>query len=86
MTETDIRAGKASENLSVALTRFADLARLHLDKADRAINVLPKPLRPAFAPRAVLRAQLRALDLDAPFQPPRDVADWRKLVLLTFAR
>jgi phytoene synthase len=86
VTEAEIRAGKASENLSVALTRFADLTSQHLDKADGAINALPKALRPAFAPRAVLRAQLRALDLDAPFQPPRDIADWRKLVLLTFAR
>ena len=86
VTETDIRAGKASENLSVALTRFVDLASQHLDKADGAINALPKSLRPAFAPRAVLRAQLHALDLDAPFQPPREVADWRKLLLLTFAR
>ena len=86
VTETDIRAGKASENLSVALTRFVDLASQHLDKADGAINALPKLLRPAFAPRAVLRAQLHALDLDAPFQPPREVADWRKLLLLTFAR
>jgi phytoene synthase len=86
VNETDIRAGKASENLSVALTRFADLASQHLDKADGAINALARVLRPAFAPRAVLRAQLRTLNFDAPFQPPQDVADWRKLVLLTFAR
>jgi 15-cis-phytoene synthase len=86
VTEADIRAGKASENLSVALTRFADLASQHLDRADAAITALPKDLRPAFAPRAVLRAQLKALDLDARFQPPRDIADWRKLLLLTFAR
>ena len=86
VSETDIRAGKASDNLSVALTRFVDLASQHLDKADGAIKALAKVLRPAFAPRAVLRAQLRTLNLDAPFQPPQDVADWRKLVLLTFAR
>jgi 15-cis-phytoene synthase len=86
VTEADIRAGKQSENLSVALTRFADLAMQHLDKAETAIAALPRTLRPTFAPRAILRSQLKALDFDAPFQPPRDIADWRKLLLLTFAR
>jgi len=86
VTAADIRAGKASENLSVALTRYADLATQHLDKADAAIAALPKALRPALALRVVLRAQLKTLDLDAPFAPARDIADRRKLLLLTFAR
>ena len=86
VTAADIRAGKASENLSVALTRYADLATQHLDRADAAIAALPKALRPALALRVVLRAQLKTLDLDAPFAPARDIADWRKLLLLTFAR
>lgn len=86
VTDAEIRAGKASENLSVALTRFADLATQHLDEGDAAVAGLPKALRSAFALRAVLRAQLKSLDLDAPFAPARDIADWRKLLLLTFAR
>ncbi len=56
-----------SESLSVALTRFADLAADHLRKADTAIAELPRNLRAAFAPIALLGTQLKRLDLDAPF-------------------
>ncbi|RYE07820.1 MAG: squalene/phytoene synthase family protein [Hyphomicrobiales bacterium] len=82
--EADIRTGKASENLSVALTRFADLATGHLDKADAAIAALPRQLRPVFAPVALLRAQLKSLDLDAPFQQAGDLPDWQKIASLTW--
>lgn len=84
VSEDDIRTGKASENLSIALTRFVELAGEHLDKAEAAIAALPRELRAGFAPIAVLRAQLRRLDLDAPFAPQRDVADWQKIALLTW--
>ena len=82
----DIRAGKESENLSVALTRFAELAAEHLGKADAAIAALPRALRPAFAPTALLRAQLQRLDLDAPFAPQRDLPDWQKIAVLGWWR
>lgn len=82
VTGADIRAGKASENLSVALTRFADIAADHLSRADIAIAALPRELRAAFAPTALLSAQLKRLDLDAPFAPQPDLADWQKIALL----
>lgn len=86
VSEADIRAGKTSENLSVALTRFADIAADHLRRADIAIAALPKSLRPVFAPTTLLRAQLGRLDLDAPFAPQPDLPDWRKLAALTWWR
>lgn len=82
VTEADIRAGKGGENLSVALTRFAELAGEHLRKADTAIAALPRELRAGFAPAALLRSQLKRLNLDAPFAPQSDLADWHKIAVL----
>jgi phytoene synthase len=82
VSEMDVRTGKESENLSVALTRFADLAGEHLRKADLAIASLPRDLRSVFAPIALLRAQLERLNLDAPFAPQPDLADWQKIAVL----
>lgn len=82
VSEADIRAGTHSENLSVALTRFADLAADHLRKADTAIAALPRDLRAVFAPAALLRAQLSRLNFDAPFAPQPDLADWQKIAVL----
>jgi phytoene synthase len=80
--EADIRAGTPSENLSIALTRFADIAAEHLQKADAAIAALPRDLRAVFAPTALLRAQLERLNLDAPFEPQPDLPDWQKIAVL----
>ena len=82
VNEADIRAAKESENLSVALTRFADLATDHLRKADTAIAELPRNLRAAFAPIALLSTQLKRLNLDAPFAAQPDLADWQKIAVL----
>ncbi len=80
--ESEILSGQASEPLAVALTRLAELASEHLRKADIAIAALPRNLRPAFAPIAVLKSELRSIDFEAPFQRPRDLPDWRKIVTL----
>ena len=82
VAEADIRAGTQSENLSVALTRFAELALEHLRKADAATAVLPRKVRAVFAPTALLHGQLKRLDLDAPFAPQPDLADWLKIAVL----
>ena len=84
--DADIRAGTPSENLSVALTRFADIATDHLRKADAAIATLPREFRAVFAPTALLRAQLRRLDLDTPFALQPDLADWQKIAVLGWWR
>jgi 15-cis-phytoene synthase len=80
--DADVRAGTESENLSVALTRFTDVASDHLRKADAAIGALPRELRAVFAPTALLRSQLQRLRLDTPFAPQHDVADWQKIAIL----
>jgi phytoene synthase len=86
VSEADIRAGKESENLSIALTRFSELAGEHLRKADLAIAALPRGLRSVFAPAALLRSQLKRLNLDAPFAPQPDLADWQKIAVLGWWR
>jgi len=82
--EADVLAGQASDGLSVALTKLVEVAGEHLRKAESAIGVLPRPLRPAFAPVAVLRAQLERVDVESPFQRTPDLPDWRKIAALTW--
>lgn len=83
VTEQEVFAGTMSEGLAEALGQLAEMASEHLAKARVAIAALPRPLHPVFGSAAVLGAQLRRLSFDAPFQPQADIADWRKIVLLT---
>ena len=83
--EREIFSGTDSERLHEALGQVTDLARDHLAKAGAAIAALPTPLRPAFAPVAVLKAQLTLLARRGnPFEPAVDDADWRKLTRLAW--
>lgn len=84
VNEGEILAGTVSEGLLAAHAQLSDLAGEHLDKADAAIAVTPKTLRPAFALSAVLRAQIKRIEAAnaTPFSPPADVADWRKIAML----
>jgi phytoene synthase len=80
--EKEVLAGSGSERLTVALTRLAEMAGEHLGRAEIAIAVLPKELRPVFAPAAVLKPQLKRVDIEAPFYRHDDIADWRKIAAL----
>lgn len=83
VTDGEILAGRVSEGLFAALGQVAELAAEHLDKAEAAIRGLPRALRPAFAPVAMLRGQLkRVAASQQPFASLPDVADWRKLAAL----
>lgn len=86
VNESEVLAGQMSEGLAVALSRIAEMAEQHLAKAAIAIAALPRELRPAFAQVVVLRAQLRRVDLETPFQRRPDVADWRKIAALAWWR
>lgn len=83
--ESEIFAGTVSEGMLAAHAQLCDLARGHLDKAEQAVLAQPRELRPAFAMIALLSSQLRAVKAggEAPFAPPRDIADWRKIARLT---
>jgi phytoene synthase len=81
--EGEVLSGQGSDRLTVALTRLADMAAEHLAKAESAIAALPRDLRPAFAPIALLRPELRRLVLEAPFMRQPDLPDWRKIAALT---
>jgi len=59
VTDGEILAGRESEGLFAALGQIADLAGEHLDRAETAVQGLPRKLRAAFAPMALLRGQLR---------------------------
>lgn len=84
--EVEIFSGTQSEGLHAAMGQYQDMARAHLEKARAAIPALPAPLRPAFAPIAVLDAELRRLDraLSNPFQPPPHSPDWQRILRLTW--
>jgi phytoene synthase len=86
LSEEEVLSGNPGERVTIALTRLSETAAEHLGKADAAIRELPAPLRPAFAPIALLRMELRALDLERPYTPPAEIADWRKIAALTWWR
>jgi phytoene synthase len=83
VTDGEILSGRESEGLFAALGQIAEFAGEHLDKADSAVRALPRSLRPAFAPAAILRGQLKRVARSTqPFATLPDAADWRKLAEL----
>jgi phytoene synthase len=85
--EADVLAGRSSAGLEAARQQLCDVATEHLDKAAVAIRALPRALRPAFLPLAVVRAQLRQVRRQPePFTLPTDIADLGKLARLARAR
>jgi 15-cis-phytoene synthase len=84
VTEHEVFACTMSEGLAEALGQLGEMAEGHLAKASAAIALLPRPLRPAFAQVAVLRAQVKRLSFASPFAPQRDVPDWRKIALVSW--
>jgi phytoene synthase len=85
VSDGEILAGVESEGLFAALAQLADLAEEHVAKARTAIGALPRPLRPAFAPIAVIGEQARrAAASRAPFAPVADLPDWRRIAMMTW--
>jgi phytoene synthase len=82
VTEGEVLSGTDSEGLRAALGQVAELAWEHLGKAGAATAALPRPLRPAMAPLALLPAQLALAERGPPFAHPTDIADWRKIAML----
>lgn len=82
--EAEIFTGTVSEGLLAAHAELIGLARAHLAKAADAIDALPRRLRPAFAMISLLSSELADVERrgETPFAPPRDMADWRKIVRL----
>lgn len=80
VADGEILAGRESEGLFAALAQVVDLAREHLGKAQAAISGLPRPLRPAFAPVALLKGQIDGVAASRhPFSTAPDLPDWRKI-------
>lgn len=86
VNEGEIFSGTVSEGLLAAYAQLIDLAEDHLGRANHAIAALPVPLRPAFAPVALLRTYVKLIKAqsETPFAPPREIADWRKIVILAW--
>jgi phytoene synthase len=86
VAEGEIFSGRASEGVVEALGQVSELAAGHLAKAEAAINGLPGKLKPAFAPIAVLKAQLALYVRRSagPFAIAPDDADWRKIARLAW--
>lgn len=75
-----------SEGLHEALGQVAELATGHLQKAETAIQTLPRHLRSAFAMLAVLKVQLAQINArtSSVFEPLAEDPDWRKISRLTW--
>lgn len=85
VTDGEILAGQESEALFAALGQVNDLAVEHLGKVQQAIAALPKPLRPAFAPVAILRLQAeRAVRSRSPFAEIADVPEWQRIARMAW--
>jgi phytoene synthase len=86
VTEDEIFSGTVSEGLLAAHAQLVEMAQDHLDRAGAEIAALPAHLRPAFAPLALLRRQLRRIGTQAenPFSLRGDVAEWRKIAILAW--
>lgn len=85
VSEGEILAGEESEGLFAALAQFGDLAQEHLAKARAAIAALPKPLRPAFAPAAIIGGQAaRAAGSKMPFAEAPDLPEWQRIAKMAW--
>ncbi len=84
--EAEIFSGTVSEGLLAAHAQLTSLAHDHLRRAEAAVAVLPRALRPAFAMIGLLASQLKLVEAqnETPFAPPREIADWRKIALLSW--
>lgn len=83
VAEREIFSGQESEGLIEALGQVTELAAGHLAKAEAAITALPGQLKPAFAPIAMLKAQLAQLNTaHNAFTAVPEEADWRKITRL----
>ncbi len=80
VSETEIFARRDTPSIRAALERCRMLGTEHLDKARLALKAMPRTLRPAFAPIALL--DTRANGRADPFLPPVPRADWLSLLRL----
>ena len=75
-----VLARRDTPGLRAGLDRCRVLGAEHLRKARAALADLPRPVRPAFAPIAMVDA--RAHRIADPFAPPAPEADWLRLLRL----
>ena len=78
----DVFAGRPSDGLRQTLADLRGSARVHLEKARAEITSLPKTVRPAFLPLALIQPDLDRLKGTEPFQPPRPIPRWRRQWLI----
>lgn len=80
----DILGGRTTPALLAAIADWRSEARRHLAAAKSALASLPKSLRPAFLPLALVEPYLRrteAADYD-PFRTPIELPQWRRQWIL----
>lgn len=84
VAEQDLFAGTESEALNGAMGQLIDLAKTHLDAAEKAIKQQPKQVRAAFAILPILRMQLKALARrKLALSPEQPSADWQKILRIS---
>jgi 15-cis-phytoene synthase len=77
----DIFAGRSSAGLTAALTELRDVARRHLDAAQKHAATLPQAAVPALLPVALVRPSLDRLARSDPFAPG-EIPPWRRQWLI----
>ena len=75
-----VLARRDTPEIRAGLDRCRALGATHLEKARKALADVPRPIRPAFAPIAMIDA--RAHRPADPFAPPAPEAEWLKLLRL----
>ena len=85
-TLEDILGGRATDGVLAARNQLIELAQEHAAKARLAVKALPRSLHLVFAALALLPAEVARLQASqhAPFSPPPDVPDWRKLAAMAW--
>jgi phytoene synthase len=74
----DVVAGRGGPAVREALSELRGIARRHLQTADRLASSSDPATVAAFVPLATVATRLRRLDaMPDPFEPPRDVPQWR---------
>jgi len=81
VAEQQLFAGQETDGIHAAVGQIADIAAEHLTAARKAIALLPKPVRPAFAMTPIISAQLKNIAKTAkPLAPLTPDPDWRAIL------
>ena len=82
VTREDVVSGRGGPGVRATFAELRDLARRHL--AEARLESLPRTIRPAFLPTALVPAYLRRTEERGydPFRTVLDVPSWKKIIAM----